>query len=314
MHLSRLVGDVPPTVKQETQAPGELTREIVDISHRATPAGTGAAPEAALQQLAAQPQVLSGSRAAGCSVEEQEQKHKPPSTGVLSSEAAAAEPIASRLEPQAASVANPIEAISPPIWTEATRLQVAEQLQNGALEHKRQQKHWRSFTVASVCPLAVALLVGVIAIHWRMPRDRALSARAAASTSLGGAPTTAKKRAGRASLTAIHYSSTTASTIVEIDLEREVKYESYRLGSPERVYVDLQDTKYAPNFPGKSLTLSELAVSKMRVAERQPGVTRIALETKGFCEYSTSLVSDPSRLLIEIRPAQPSAALRASRM
>jgi type II secretory pathway predicted ATPase ExeA len=313
LNLPRLVSDVAATAKQETHAVGELTREIVDISHRATPAGTGAVPETAIQQVAAQTQVLTGSRAADCSVEEQEQKHKPPSTGVLSSEAAAAEPIVSRLEPQTASVANPVEAASAPIATEATRLEVAEQLQNNALEHKRQQTDWRSFTVVSVRPIAVALLVGVIAIHGT-PRDRALSARAAASTSLGGAPTTAKKRAGPVSVTAIHYSSTPASTIVEIDLEREVKYESYRLGAPERVYVDLQYTKYARNFPGKSLTLRELAVSKMRVAERQPGVTRLALETKGFCEYSTSLVSDPTRLLIEIRPAQPHAALRARRM
>jgi general secretion pathway protein A len=312
LNLPRLVSDVAATAKQETHAVGELTREIVDISHRATPAGTGAAPEAGLQQLAAQPQVLTGSRAAGCSVEEQEQKHNPPSTGLLSSDAAAAEPIASRLEPQAASVANPVEAVSGPIRTEATHLEGTERLQKGALE--RQPKHWRSSTVVSVIPLAVALLVGMIAIHGRTRRHEAWSARAAASTSLGGAPTTAKKRAGPASVTAIHYFSTNGSTIVEIDLEGEVKYESHRLSSPERIYVDLQHTKYALNFRGKGVTLSELAVSKMRVAERQPGVTRIALETKGFCEYSTSFVSDPTSMLIEIRPAQAHAALSARRM
>src|ERR1700752_87761 len=118
----------------------------------------------------------------------------------------------------------------------------------------------------------------------------------------------------RAPTAAIHYSSTTASTTIEIDLEREVKCESHRLGAPERVYLNLKNTKYAPYLPGKSLTLRELAVSKIRIAERQLGVTRVALETKGVCEYSTSLVSNPTRLRIEIRPAQLHAARCAGRM
>ena len=49
------------------------------------------------------------------------------------------------------------------------------------------------------------------------------------------------------------------------------------MSSPERVYVDLQHTKNALNFPDKGVTLSELAVSKIRVAERQPGLTRMVL-------------------------------------
>jgi type II secretory pathway predicted ATPase ExeA len=310
LNFPRSITDMPATAKREKRAIDESTAEIVDISNSPTPAKTSTVPEAAIEQLCAQPPMLTHTRADGCSVAEQEQRHKPSGTGVLSSDAAA-EPIASGREPQPGSAANP--AASTSIRTEATR-EVAEQRQNGALEHERQQKHWRSLTVVSVSPLVVALLLGVIAIHGRTRKDSALCARAVASTSLGGAPTTAEKRGDVVSVTAIHYSSTTASTIVEIDLEREVKYESHRLGSPERVYLDLQNTKYAPNLPGKRLTLSELAVSKIRVAERQTGVTRVSLETKGCCEYSTSFVSNPTRLRIEIRPAQLRAALCAGRM
>lgn len=310
LNFPRLITDMPATAKREKRAIDESTAEIVDISDRPTPAKTSAATEAAVEQTCAQSPMLTHTRADGCSVAEQEQSHKPSSTGVLSSDSAGG-PIASGREPQLGSAPNP--AASTPIRTEATR-EVAEQRKNGALEHDRQQKHWRSLRVVCVSPLVVALLLGVIAIHGRTPKDSALSTRAAASTSLGGSPTTAEEPGGLVSVIAIHYSSTTTSTIIEIDLEREVKYESHRLGSPERVYLDLKNTKYAPNLPGKSLTLSELAVSKIRIAERQFGVTRVALETKGFCEYSTSLVSNPTRLRIEIRPAQLHAALCAGRM
>ena len=297
--LPRLISDMPATGIQETQALGELTPEIVDISHLAPLANTDSARKATLQQSA--PQVPR----AGKSLEERKQKHKA-STGAIASDPTMAEPTASRLEPQAAHVANLPEATSAPIRTEATRAQATEQLRHAVLEYQRRPKHRRSFPVVSLTPLLAALLVGLIAIRGPTPRVRVLPAPARASTSPGGTPTAAKKREGPASVTAIRYSSITASTTVAIDLEREVKFESYRLASPERVYVDLQDTQLAPNFQGKSLKLSELAVSKMRVAERQRGVTRVALETSGFCEYQTSLVPNPPMLLIEIRPGHPS--------
>lgn len=302
LNLPGLMSDVAGAGIGDTQPGEERTPEIVDISDRATPANTGAAVEAAMQQLPTQPQVLSATGTAGCSVEEQGQEHNLPSTGVLSSDVATAEPLASQLEMLATSVANPVEATSPPMGTAAARLEVAELLQHGALEHRRQPKHGRSFTAVFVCLLVAALLVGLIAIHGLRPRVRVLSARATVSASTGSAPTAATKHEGPASVTAIHYSSTTTSTIVVIDLEREVKYHSHRLASPERVYVDLQDTQFAPNPLGMSLTVNELAVSKIRAAERQPGVTRVAMETNGFCDYRTSFVANPVRLLIEIRP------------
>src|SRR5205823_8923102 len=117
-------------------------------------------------------------------------------------------------------------------------------------------------------------------------------------------PTSAvpKERDGPISVSGIRYSSTSDSTTIAIDLEHEVKYKGERLNSPERVYFDLQGTRLLPNLLGKSLTLNELAVSKIRVAQPQFDVTRVSLETKGFCDYSTKVVSNPTRLLIEVRP------------
>jgi general secretion pathway protein A len=302
LDLPGLISDMPTTASEKQM------QEIEDISHLATLASTDPVRKATLQQSAARPQVPSREPGVGKSLEEQKQKHEA-ATGVIASDARMAEPTAFRLEPQAAHVANLPEVAFPPIRRETTGAQATRQLQPTVVENQRRLRPWRSFSVISVPPLLAALLVALITIHGNTPRVRGLGSQVRASTSPGGAPTAptaAKNREGPALVTAIRYSSTTAATTVAIDLERGVKFESYRLASPERVYVDLQDTQLAPNFHSKSLKLSELAVSKMRVAEHQREVTRIALETRGFCEYRTRFVSSPPMLLIEILPGRHS--------
>ena len=101
-----------------------------------------------------------------------------------------------------------------------------------------------------------------------------------------------------------HWSSADSSTIV-LDLEDQVQYEPGHLSNPDRFYFDLRDTQLAAELQGKSFDGDSL-LSRIRIAQPAPGMTRIVLEARPGAALSrpqVSLERDPYRLVIEVSKA-----------
>jgi N-acetylmuramoyl-L-alanine amidase len=101
-----------------------------------------------------------------------------------------------------------------------------------------------------------------------------------------------------------HWSSATSSTVV-LDLEDQVQYEPGHLSNPDRFYFDLRDTQLAPDLEGKSFD-GDALLSRIRIAQPAPGMTRIVLEARSGAALSrpqVSLERDPYRLVIEVSKA-----------
>ena len=101
-------------------------------------------------------------------------------------------------------------------------------------------------------------------------------------------------------VTAIRHWSTPDYTRVAIDLENEIKFGSQRLSNPDRIYFDLRDTKLASTLVGKTFDVDDGFLSKIRVAQFQPGRTRVVLEVEDLSRYDAFLLPNPSRLIIDI--------------
>ena len=97
-----------------------------------------------------------------------------------------------------------------------------------------------------------------------------------------------------------HWSTAQSSTVV-IELERELPFLAHRLHGPERIYLDLQGSQLAPELTGKNFDVSDGIVDKIRIASPQSGVSRIVLDTKGEHEFTTSVSTQPFRVIVEIR-------------
>ena len=97
-----------------------------------------------------------------------------------------------------------------------------------------------------------------------------------------------------------HVSSADTSTVI-IDMQGEVQYEAHRLGSPERIYIDLHDTSLAPGLFGKTIEIGDARLERVRIAQPRKGISRVVLETTGASDFSVSLQSNPYRLVVEIR-------------
>ena len=106
-------------------------------------------------------------------------------------------------------------------------------------------------------------------------------------------------------VTGIRHWSTPDYTRVAIDVDREVKYEAGRVPHPDRIFFDLPDTKLASVLVGKSFDVQDGFLKKIRVAQYQPGSTRVVLEVADVSEYSAFLLPNPYRLIIDIHGRQP---------
>ena len=101
-------------------------------------------------------------------------------------------------------------------------------------------------------------------------------------------------------VTGVRHWSTPDYTRVAINVEQEVKFASQRISHPDRIFFDLRDTRLASTLVGKTFDVDDGFLKKIRVAEFQPGRTRIVLEVDDLSSYDAFLLPDPYRLIIDI--------------
>jgi N-acetylmuramoyl-L-alanine amidase len=98
----------------------------------------------------------------------------------------------------------------------------------------------------------------------------------------------------------IRHWSTPDYTRVAIDLEQGVKYESQRIDHPDRIFFDLLNTQLDSSLAGKTFDVSDGLLKDIRTAQFKAGRTRVVLDLDELSEFDASLLSNPSRLIIDI--------------
>ncbi len=82
---------------------------------------------------------------------------------------------------------------------------------------------------------------------------------------------TDEKPSARTLVTGIYHVSSADTSTVIIDMQGEVQYEAHRLGSPERIYIDLHDTSLAPGLFGKTIEIGDARLERVRIAQPRKG-------------------------------------------
>ncbi len=134
------------------------------------------------------------------------------------------------------------------------------------------------------------------------PGGNAVAGKASIGSSADGAETVSAgpRRSTLPRVTGVRHWSTPDYTRVAIDVEQEVKFGSQRISNPDRIFFDLRDTKLASTLVGKTFDVDDGFLKKIRVAEFQPGRTRIVLEVDDLASYDAFLLPDPYRLIIDV--------------
>jgi hypothetical protein len=105
----------------------------------------------------------------------------------------------------------------------------------------------------------------------------------------------------RPQVTRIRTSNDDAHTRVIIDVGAQVKYQAARLSDPDRIYLDIENTKIDPELLYKGVKVeTEGLLKRVRVGQNQPGVARVVLEVDHAKDYSVSLLPNPYRLVVDV--------------
>ena len=115
-------------------------------------------------------------------------------------------------------------------------------------------------------------------------------------------------------VTAVRFWSLGDVTRVAIEVSSDFTFKYSQLPNPERLFFDIHGARPQMVQSGvHTIAVGDALVHQIRLAETQPDVTRVVLDLVKDAAVTTSQLSNPSRLMIELRskdrpmpPAQPS--------
>ncbi len=101
------------------------------------------------------------------------------------------------------------------------------------------------------------------------------------------------------------------STRITLDLEDTVQYSSARIKHPDRIFFDLHAARLTPEVAKGNIAGDGKLLTAVRVAQNKSGVVRVVLDVTGVKDYTSSLLNNPPRLVIDLYPS--TASLRAAK-
>jgi hypothetical protein len=107
-----------------------------------------------------------------------------------------------------------------------------------------------------------------------------------------------------AAVRGIRHSSTAEYTRVTIDLDARASYQQERISNPDRVFFDFSNTWLVLDSNDQVIAVNDQFLRKIRAAQHRPGVVRIVLDLGQGADCAVSEMSNPFRIIIDIRRGQ----------
>ncbi|HEV8416004.1 MAG TPA: N-acetylmuramoyl-L-alanine amidase [Bryobacteraceae bacterium] len=107
-------------------------------------------------------------------------------------------------------------------------------------------------------------------------------------------------------VTAVRFWSTGDSTRIAVEVSGEFKYKFDNLETPPRLFFDVQGSR--PSMAQKTIAVGDHLLKQIRIAETQPGTTRIVLDLEQAADFTASQLSNPERLMVELHAKGTKAA------
>lgn len=156
----------------------------------------------------------------------------------------------------------------------------------------------REYPTSSLVPRAKADLARL-----EEPQPGVAPSRLSAPTK----PAPASQTVTLATVRAIARSLTPEGARVTVELDREVAFKTESLDGPPRAVFDFAPTQLAPALREGSRTFATGPVSRIRIGRHPGDVTRVVLELDGVKQYSTYVLYNPYRVVVDCEAGLPAA-------
>ena len=94
-------------------------------------------------------------------------------------------------------------------------------------------------------------------------------------------------------------------TRISLELDRDVTWEAHQLGKggPGRVYVDINHARLGKDV--RNITIGDGLLKGARVGQYRTDVVRVVLDTENVKDFKVFSLSEPTRLIIDVRGDRP---------
>jgi len=94
------------------------------------------------------------------------------------------------------------------------------------------------------------------------------------------------------------------ATRIAVEVTGRFQYRHDRLPNPDRLYFDIQGAGWPlTGHKIHAIPVGNRLVKQIRIAETEPGVTRVVLDLEAPVDFSAAQLANPARLMIEVRPS-----------
>jgi N-acetylmuramoyl-L-alanine amidase len=136
-----------------------------------------------------------------------------------------------------------------------------------------------------------------------MKRIAALTVSVAVSTLVAQT-----ERPALRSVTAVRHWSLAGMTRVAVEVSGDFHFTTEHLHDPERVYFDIRDARlHIESKRVYSEQIDDKMLTRIRIAQTKPDVTRVVLDLAGSVEATASQLTNPDRLMIELHSTEGTA-------
>ncbi len=97
---------------------------------------------------------------------------------------------------------------------------------------------------------------------------------------------------------------------IVVSVEGETKFESSRVPNPDRIVLDLANTRLSSALVGKNFPVEDGFLRQVRIGQYQPTVTRVVLDVEKIEDYSVFTLPNPFRLVIDINGPPPQTPVK----
>ncbi len=91
------------------------------------------------------------------------------------------------------------------------------------------------------------------------------------------------------------------ATRIVVTLEDTVSFNTAHIASPDRIYFDIHKAKLTPPLAHKTLDVKAGLLKSVRIGQNRDGVVRLVLDVDGARDANAYLLSNPYRLVIEVK-------------
>jgi N-acetylmuramoyl-L-alanine amidase len=108
----------------------------------------------------------------------------------------------------------------------------------------------------------------------------------------------------KAAVTAVRFWTLNEATRIVIEATDDFQFTSDRVSGPDRIFFDVKGARMRLGGRGPhTIPVGDRLLKQVRIAETQPGVTRVVFDLEADVEFTASQLTNPNRLIVELRPA-----------